>query len=262
MYEHIRAVQEDNIGRITFNRPKAKNAFIPEMLAEVCDAVEAYEKNDSVRAIVFAGNGDAFSAGGDLTFLDSLRGLTAFEIRSAVYEYFGRAARTIKLCSKPTIAAVNGPAVGAGCEMALACDFRVANENAMFCEAWIGLGTIPPLGGMFLLPRIVGLGHATDMILRGTRVRARRALEIGLVNELAEGEAFDEAVTLLAKELAAAPPLAMAIAKEGLIRGMNSTLESEWSFNVYAQSMLLDSADHAEALKSRKERRAPSFAGK
>ena len=144
----------EGIGRITLDRPEVMNALNPEMMGEIAEAAERLGADPAVRVLVIDAVGKGFSAGGDKDFLEAVGNLRPFEIHDQVYAYFGAAVRAVKLCPKPTIAAVNGPAYGAGCELALACDFRLANEHAAFAENWIGLGLISPLGGMLLLPRI------------------------------------------------------------------------------------------------------------
>lgn len=171
-----------------------------------------------------------------------------------MYTYFAGTAKAIKLCRKPT--------VGAGREYAIACDFRIAAESAAFCETWVSIGLMAPLGGMFLLPRLIGLGRATEMLMRGTTVRGAEAERIGLVQRCVPDDQLDEATMALARELAAAPPLALAAIKEGLRRGMESNLNAEWEFNLYAQAMLIHSDDYAAAMRARTERRKPDFKGK
>jgi enoyl-CoA hydratase/carnithine racemase len=252
----------DGIGRIVFNRPEVKNALTPPMLERVMSAIAEFERDDEVRVLLFGGAGGSFTSGGDLKFLADLSGKKPFEIRNTVYSYFAGTAKAIKLCRKPTIAAVAGPAVGAGCEYAIACDFRIAAESAGFCETWINIGLIAPLGGMLLLPRMIGLGRATEMLMRGTTVRGEEAARIGLAHRCVPDDQLDAAALELARELAAGPPLAYATIKEGLRRGMESTLNAEWEFNLYAQAMLINSDDYAEAMQARSQKRKPRFQGK
>lgn len=259
MTEDLITRVHNRVGYITFNRPKVLNSFTPDFLGTVIEAMQAFEKNDEVRVIVLTGAGDAFSSGGDKGFLNALTQMTPIEIQSTVYKYFGGAAKAIKLCSKPTIASVNGPAVGAGCEIAVACDFRVVARKAFFCESWIDLGIIPPLGGMFLLPRLIGLGRASDMVMRGVRVYGEEAAAIGLANQVVDIESLEQATRDFAEDLARKAPLALSVAKEGLRRGLESTMESEWSFNVYAQSMLLNGPDFEEAVQAMEQKRPPNF---
>ena len=224
---------------MTFNRPAVLNALTPTLLDEVIATIAALEADDQVRVLVFTGAGSAFSSGGDRHFLRELTAMTAEEIRRTVYRSFAGAARAMKLCAKPTIAAVNGPAVGAGCELAVACDFRLVTPKAFFLENWIELGIVPPLGGMFLLPRLIGLERATNMVMRGVRVSGEEAVAIGLATKLVASEALAAEAQTFAEDLARRSPAALAVAKAGLRRGMEATLAGEWEFNVQAQSMLI-----------------------
>ncbi|MDV3258237.1 MAG: enoyl-CoA hydratase-related protein, partial [Sphingomonas sp.] len=158
---------------------------------------------------------------------------------------------------------INGAAITVGCELALACDFRIVGPKALFQESWIRLGIIPPLGGLFLLPHIVGLGMAKEMVLTGRAIDAQEALSSGLATS-----AVDDAAKLMARaqayaeELSRLPPLAYRAAKEGIHRGLESSMEKEWSANVLSQTILLGSHDFREGLASVKEKRAPSFMGR
>ena len=262
MSKDILVQTEAAIATVTLNRPEKLNAMTPAMMGQLREIMAGLESDPEVRVIVFTGAGKGFSSGGDRDFLGDVTRMTPFEIKKAVYENFQGATKAVKLFPRPTIAAVNGGAVGAGCELAVACDFRIASESAYFVESWVNLGVIAPLGGMFLLPRLVGLGKATEMLMLGKRVDAKEAERIGLVNRTVPAEQLMDTAMELARQLAAGPPLALSVFKEGLRRGMESTLAAEWDFNLYAQSMLLDSEDFAEAVAAMAEKRAPNFTGK
>ena len=157
---------EAGIARVLVARGDTGNASQPKMLGEIRDAFLELDEDPEVRAILFAAEGKHFSVGADFGFLDGLTHAAAVDIKSTVYANFQGAAKAIYRCTKPTVALVQGAAVTVGCELALACDFRVASDNAFFQESWIKLGIMPPLGGVFLLPRLIGMGRASDMVLR------------------------------------------------------------------------------------------------
>lgn len=262
MSEDILVETRGAVAWVTLNRPESMNAMTPALMGRLREIVSGLDQDEAVRVVVFTGAGRGFSAGGDREFLDEVTRMTPFEIKRSVYENFQGAVKAVKLLSKPTIAAVNGPAVGAGCELAVACDFRIVSSEAYFLETWVNLGVIAPLGGMFLLPQLVGLGVATEMLMLGKRVGADEAARLGLATEVVAPEKLEEAATALAEKLAAGPPLALSLFKEGLRRGMESSLAAEWEFNLYAQAMLLNSADFAEAVAAMAEKRQPEFKGK
>ena len=261
-FENIAVETVEGIGVLAFNRPEKGNAVFPDMLGEVCDALDALAADDGVRAIVLCGAGKNFSAGADFGFLDGLTRTPPAEVVSQIYSRFQGAARRLYRCPKPTVAAVQGAAVTVGCELALACDFRVVSDSAFFQESWIKLGLMPPLGGLFLLPRMVGLGRAAQMALRGEAVKAERAVEIGLASEKVGEEALRPRALELAGELAALPPLAYAAIKEALHRGLETSMDAEWSANVARQAVLLSTQDFVEGLSAVKERRKPAFNGR
>ncbi len=261
MYEDIEIERIDGIGVARFAAGE-HNAVRHQTLAELCAALDELIGDPDVRAILLAARGRHFVAGADLTWLAQLRRLSPAEVRTQIYSAFKGAAERLYRCTKPTVAAVQGAAVTVGCELALACDFRLVGQRARFQESWIRLGLMPPLGGLFLLPRIVGLARASEMVLRGRPVDADEAVAIGLANELVPEEQLVQRSLELAGELAALPPLAYSAVKDGLHRGMESAMEHEWSVNVTAQSMLIDSDDFAEGLAAMGDKRRGEFRGR
>ncbi len=261
-FEYIITEVKDGIGRLTLNRPEVLNALHQPMMGEIIEAVSAFETDDQVRVMLIDDAGRGFSASGDFRFLESMTQMTPFEVKGEVYSFFATGIKAIKLFAKPTVAAVNGPATGAGFEIALACDFRIAGEGALFIQSWINLGLISLLGGMYLLPRLIGLNKANEMLMLGTPVRGAEAAQIGLVNETVANEELAERAWALAAQLAAGPPLGLRAMKEGIRRGMESTLASEWEHNVYVQSMLLNTQDYKQAVEALRERRKPTFEGR
>ncbi len=261
MGQYLQTKIEDRVGIITFNTPENLNAFTPEVMKKLMATLDEYEENPEVRALLLTGAGRAFSAGGSYDFLQEMFDATPTQIKNTVYKYFAGGVKRLKLFPKPTVAVVNGPAAGAGCEAAIACDFRVVCKESLFSEVWVKLGLICPLGGMFLLPRLVGLSKATEMLMLGTPVGGEEAIKIGLANRLTEKENLMEEGMKLARQLADGPPLGLATMKEGLRRGMESTLAAEWEYNVFAQATLISSEDYREGATSVINKRKPDFKG-
>ncbi|MBT4489060.1 MAG: enoyl-CoA hydratase/isomerase family protein [Rhodospirillaceae bacterium] len=261
-YDCLQVSVADGVGRLLLDRPEVLNALTPEMMGEMIDALALLAADDGVRALLVTGAGRGFSAGGDAGFLEKIKDYRPFEIKDTVYSFFGKGVQALKLFPKPTVAAVNGPASGAGFEIALACDFRVVSTDAVFHQTWIHLGLISPLGGMYLLPRLVGLTLANEILMLGRRVRGEEAAEIGLVNETVAPDDLDAAAAKLVRTLAEGPPLALRAMKEGIRRGLESTLAAEWEHNVYVQGLLIDSDDYAEGVQALSEKRKARFKGR
>jgi enoyl-CoA hydratase/carnithine racemase len=162
---------------------------------------------------------------------------------------------------KPVVAAVNGAAVGAGCEIAVACDFRIASERGRFGEVWINLGCVPALGGMFLLPRIVGLAKATELVMTGAIIDAAEALRIGLVSKVVMPQDLPRAASDLAHRLARGPARALAAAKAALNRGLDSTFLAELQATLEQQAACFATRDFAEGVEALAGKRPPRFTG-
>ncbi|MET0360981.1 MAG: enoyl-CoA hydratase/isomerase family protein, partial [Sphingobium sp.] len=231
-FEDIRVEIADGIGAIVIDRGDNRNAVRPQSLAEIAQAMDALTTDDAVKAIILRAEGEHFSAGADFKFLAKITEMAPADIRQQVYAHFQGAARRIYNCPKPTIAAVQGAAITVGCELSLGCDFRIVAEGAFFQESWIKLGILPPLGGLFLLPRLVGLGRASQMVLRAERVDAAKAEQIGLASEVVPADQLKERAYELARELAAAAPQAYSAIKRGLRRGLETGMEAEFDANV------------------------------
>lgn len=235
--------QTGAVAVLTLNRPEARNALTPPMMDELQAAVRRLDEDGSVRVLLLTGAGKAFSAGADIEFMSRLRHMPQQQIKDQVYRSFQGATRALRHCSKPVVAAVHGGAYGAGCEVAVACDFRIVSEDAVFCENWVDMGAMPPLGGLFLLPRLVGLERASDMVMRATKVGGRRAVEIGLATDCVAAAALSDAALSFAQDLAARCAPAMAAIKQGLRRGLENSLAGEWEYYVNTQAILLAGPD-------------------
>ena len=261
-FDDILIERSGQVATLVLNRPAAGNTLRPQTLAEICSGMDALSADAEVRVIVLRAEGKNFCAGADFAFLDELTRMSATEIKTQVYTYFQGAAKRIYHCPKPTVALIQGAAVTVGCELALACDFRLVADDASFRESWIKLGLMPPLGGLFLLPRMIGIGRASQMVLRGDAVKAEEAQRIGLASEVVPLGELAQRGAVFAAELAALPPLAYAAVKEAMHRGLETTMAAEWSANVLNQAILIGTEDFAEGLDAIKEKRAPAFAGR
>lgn len=260
-FEDVTLSRDGAIGFVTLDRPDNGNRLRPQTLAEICQAVDELSADASVRAVVLNASGKHFCAGADFAFLETLATMPATDIKAQIYAHFQGAAKRLYQCPKPTLALVQGAAVTVGCELALACDFRIVADNGVFHESWIKLGLMPPLGGLFLLPRLIGLGRAAQMVLRGKQVAADEALRIGLATEVVGADQLQARGREYAAELASIAPLAYAAVKQALQRGLETGMEAEWSSNVVSQAVLLGTQDFREGLSAAKGKRAAAFTG-
>jgi 2-(1,2-epoxy-1,2-dihydrophenyl)acetyl-CoA isomerase len=257
-------VREERTGAITvltLDRPESLNALTPGGMSELGERLERAAGDPTVRAVVLTGAGRAFSAGGDAQFLLEIPTMPPSTVADVVYRGFQRPIRAMRAMDKPVVAAVNGPAVGAGCELAIAADFRIAAESARFGEVWIRIGCVPALGGMYLLPRLVGLGRATEMIMTGEIIDAAEAYRIGLANRVVPDASVLDAAIELATRLARGPARALAAAKAAINRGLAGNLWSELEATVPLQLVCFATKDFAEGVRALAERRPPRFTG-
>ena len=261
MTDLVLVEQSEGVRTLMLNRPDTLNALSVEAMAALADRLEEAAADTAVRALVITGAGNAFSAGGDLAFLQKLPTMPPTRVREVVYGTFQRVSRAIRGMGKPVVAAVNGAAVGAGCEIAVACDFRIASSLARFGEVWINLGCVPALGGMFLLPRIVGLAKATELVMTGEIIDAAKALRIGLINKVVMPPDLPRAAFELARRLARGPAQALAAAKAALNRGLDSTLLAELEATLDQQAACFATRDFAEGVNALAAKRPPRFAG-
>lgn len=248
---------EGNIGLITINRPDALNALNADLLFELSAAVSLAEADYNVRALVFTGSGRAFIAGADIGNLQKLS--DAFSGREAALAG-QELMNSIAALPFPTIAAVNGFALGGGLELALACDMRVASKTARVGLPEVGLGLIPGYGGTQRLPRLVGQGFALELILTGRHVTADEALQMGLVNRV-----VDDALTT-AKEVATQTlknaPVALGLAKEAVVRGLDVSLSQGLEIEADLFGMVTTTEDMREGTSAFLEKRVAEFKGK
>ncbi|QWV96386.1 enoyl-CoA hydratase/isomerase family protein [Geomonas nitrogeniifigens] len=246
----------DHIATVTVNRPTAMNAMTPGTLEELQQVVTEIERNDGIRAAVVTGAGaKAFVAGADIGLM---RDMTSTQARDLALKAHGIFA-AIERSSKPFIAAVNGYALGGGCELAMACDIRIASDNARFGQPEVNIGILPGFGGSQRLPRLVGKGRALEIILTGEMVDAAEALRIGLVNKVVpQQELLGEAQRLAAK-IAAKGRVAVRLCKEAVVNGLEMDLARACAYEAELFGYSFATADQKEGMGAFLEKRAPVF---
>lgn len=259
---YVLVEREGATAYVRMNRPEIGNAVGPATMKRLCEVLDEVIEDPTVRAIVLGHTGRHFIAGADFAFLGALTQMSATEVRRDIYQHFQGAARRLHLCPKPTVAAIGGAAITVGCELALACDFRVVTPDSVFQQSWIRVGLLPPLGGLKILPSIVGYGLAKEMILRARPIKGEEALKVGLASELVAADELESRAKALAGDLATMAPLAYAASKEELRRGMESSLEDSWEHSLTAQTRLIGSADFREGLQAVTGQRKPNFTGR
>jgi len=240
---------------VTLNRPEALNALSPEMLAALCDQLEALDADPQVRVIILAGDRRAFAAGSDIKSM--ARATSQDILRMDTIRYWQR----LRQVSKPLIAAVSGYAFGGGCELALTCDLIVAAESAQFAQPEIKLGIMPGAGGTQRLAKAIGPYRAMEMVLTGEPLSARQAFDLGLVNRLVPDERLLEEARELGWLIASRPPLAVRLARQALRHGVETTLNEGLEVERRNFVQLFDTFDQKEGMAAFLEKRPPEFKG-
>lgn len=249
--------KEEAIGVIVVNRPKVRNALDSQTAMEMEYALDQLERDEAVKVIVFTGAGEeSFVSGADICQLRQKQPLDALE-RSLSVTY-----RRIENASKVTIAAINGYALGGGCELAMACDIRIAADHAKIGLPEVNLAIIPGAGGTQRLARLVGKGRALHMILTGEIITAQRAEAIGLVTEVVPKEELWQAVRAKAEKIIAKGPLAIRLAKLTVNRGYDLDMDSALVIEKLAQAVLFGSEDKNEGTQAFLEKRKPCYKGR
>lgn len=244
--------------RIIINRERVRNSLSLNTFAELGKAVEIVRADPGIRVVVLTGAGSSFSSGGDLRDIQARASQGLFDEEMAKVT---RLLRALAELPKPVIAAVNGPAVGAGWSLALACDLIIASENAYFSMGFVRVGLVPDFGATFFLPRLAGLLTAKWLVLTGETITAREAERLGLVTRVVPAEELPSTANEFARRLAAGPPKALALSKGLLNRSLSLDLTTALEEEGCAQTLCLASEDGREGLQAFLEKRPPAFKG-
>src|ERR1700681_2258326 len=255
-YEHILVEIEAPIATITLNRPKVLNALSPDLIREVNEALVSLDTDANVRAVVITGGPRVFAAGADISDMADRTAVDQLQ-RDQTGRWAGIAA-----FSKPLIAAVNGYALGGGCELALMCDLIIAGDSARLGQPEINLGIIPGAGGTQRWPRTAGKYVAMEVNLTGAPVTARRAYEVGLVNKVVPADMTINIAKRIARELAEKPPLALRMAKETVLKAFRSPLSEELAVERKSFYFLFSTEDQKEGMHAFLEKRKGVFKGR
>ncbi len=266
MTEPLIYEQNEGIVTLTINRPEERNALSDDLIFNAfIDAANRINSDNSVRCVILTGKGKAFSAGGNVKHMRDREGLfagTPTELRQGYRHGIQKIPLAFYNLEVPTIAAVNGPAVGAGCDLACMCDIRIAGESAKFAESFVKLGIIPGDGGAWFLPRTIGKSRAAELTFTGEMIDAATALEWGLVSKVVSDDQLMEAATDLAGRIAKNPPHALRLSKKLMREGEHMRLDSLLELSASFQALSHYTEDHMEAIDAFFEKRDGDFKGK
>ena len=262
MYEQIDITEDAGITTITLNRPEKLNALAGHMRRDLAEALEAAGAERSVHVVVITGAGRAFCAGGDVAAMADLIERQDADEFSRLLGSARRVVTAIRQMTKPVIASINGPAFGAGCNLAFACDLRIASTTATFSQSFAKVGLHPDWGGTYFLPRLVTPNKACEMFFLGETMDAAEALHFGVVNKVVAPNELEAETRKLAERLRDAPALALAAAKQAVYMSQAAELEEMLRFETEAQMRCFESQDSAEGCRAFLEKRAPKFTGR
>ena len=254
---------KDGIATLTLNRPDRLNALGDTLREDLLDAVTRSAADPEVRVMILTGAGKGFCAGGDVKAMNEAK--EAGRERPLLDKITPSRDRTLlamRESPQPIIAAINGAAAGAGMNLALGCDMRIASTAAKFSQAFVKRGLHPDWGGTYFLPRLVGMARACELTFTGDVVDAAEALRIGLVSQVVAPEELMPTVQALARKIAAGPPVAIRLAKRALYRNAESGLREALEFETFAQNACFETEDAREGIRAFVEKRPPSFRGR
>ncbi len=260
-FETILYEIENSILTITLNRPEKLNAMTPTLLRELREAIEKANADSQVRVVIITGAGRSFCAGADLGAASELIARGGFSYEENLNATYNPLILTMQHLAKPIIAAVNGVAAGAGMSLALACDIRIVAESASFTQAFVKIGLVPDSGSTWLLPRLVGMTKALELMLTGQKISSREALDMGMVNQVVADADFITTVNQMAQQFANAPTKTIGLIKQAVQFASTSTLEAALQKEAVLQGEAGISADHLEGVAAFLEKRPAVFKG-
>jgi len=259
MYDNVLLDIQERIATLTINRPKALNALNIETLLDIKAAVEQVRNNDEVDVLIITGAGDkAFVAGADIT---AMVNMTAMEGR-AFGRLGGEVTNLIETISKPIIASIDGFCLGGGCELAMACDFRICSDKSKFGQPEVGLGVTPGFGGTQRLPRLIGTSMAKQLLFTGEVISAQEALRIGLVNQVVFGDRLKTEVLKIAQMIVSRGQLAVRLCKDAVNNGMQVDITRAMSIESDIFGLCFATSDQKEGMRAFMERKKAHFIGK
>jgi 2-(1,2-epoxy-1,2-dihydrophenyl)acetyl-CoA isomerase len=263
MTDQILFETKDKIATITFNRPDNLNSFSNEMIEGYVAALKECQESDNILVVVVTGAGRAFSAGGDIKAMKEGTDRNDPRVsKSRLWDMVQRVPLTLAEMDKPVIAAVNGPATGAGMDLASMCDFRTAAESARFSESYARVGLVPGNGGCWFLPRVVGMPKALELLFTADFVDAQEALRIGLVNHVFPDDELMEGTYKIATNIARRAPISVQLIKRATYQGIRTDLRTHLDQISSHMTIARASDDHMEAVDAFLEKRHPVFKGR
>lgn len=259
---------QHNIGTITLNRPESLNAFSEEMILNWIKALEEVRDNDDIHVVIVKGNGKSFCAGGDIKAMANGKGFfesrddvtsTALARKNSIWKKVQRVPLLLEEIDKPVIAQLHGFALGAGLDMALMCDIRIASDNTKFAESYVNVGIVPGDGGAYFLPKIVGIDQALDMLWTGKTLTAEQAKEKGLVTYVVSENELESFTIDYASKLASAPKETIRIIKRAVYQGQTMSLRSSLDYISSKMGIVTELPDFSEGVNAVIEKRKPQF---
>ena len=258
-YSNLLFTVEEEVATITFNRPRALNAMNLETMSELQAAATVCKNDENIKVLILTGGGEkAFVAGADISQMQNMRPAESLSFM----ELGNETLRLIETMSKPSIAAVNGYALGGGAEISMACDVRFASENAVFGQPEVSLGMMPGWGGTQRLPRLIGMGRAKELIMGGAHIDAKRAYEIGLVNRVLPADQLMTEARKFASKLAGLSGFALKMIKQSINFGYDLPTDNAIRLEVECCALCFSTDDQKEGMKAFLEKRKPTFTGR